>query len=59
MGSNMGENHPVAFRLVMQAKARGATVIHVDPRFTRTSTLADINPAMRCRAYPHALSKST
>ena len=47
MGSNMAENHPIAFRFVMQAKERGATVIHVDPRFTRTSALADIYAPMR------------
>ncbi len=47
MGSNMAENHPVAFRFVTEAKARGATVIHVDPRFTRTSALADIHAAIR------------
>ena len=34
MGSNMAESHPVAFRFVMKAKERGATLIHVDPRFT-------------------------
>ena len=33
----MAECHPVGFQWVMEAKARGATVIHVDPRFTRTS----------------------
>ena len=47
MGSNMAENHPVGFRFVVQAKARGATVIHVDPRFTRTSALADIHAPIR------------
>lgn len=47
MGSNMAENHPVAFRFVVQAKQRGATVIHVDPRFTRTSALADIHAPIR------------
>jgi formate dehydrogenase major subunit len=47
MGSNMAENHPVAFRFVLQAKERGATVIHVDPRFTRTSALADIHAPIR------------
>ena len=36
----MAENHPVAFQWVVEAKLRGATVIHVDPRFTRTSALA-------------------
>jgi formate dehydrogenase major subunit len=37
----MAECHPVGFQWVMEAKARGATIIHVDPRFTRTSALAD------------------
>jgi formate dehydrogenase major subunit len=37
----MAEAHPVAFQWVLEAKARGAKVIHVDPRFTRTSALAD------------------
>src|SRR3954467_9921101 len=40
-GSNMAECHPVGFQWVVEAKKRGATVIHVDPRFTRTSALAD------------------
>ncbi|MFF1419530.1 formate dehydrogenase [Streptomyces sp. NPDC058280] len=40
-GSNFAEAHPVGFQWVMEAKARGASVIHVDPRFTRTSALAD------------------
>src|ERR1700689_3505489 len=37
----MAEAHPVGFQWVMEAKARGAKVIHVDPRFSRTSALAD------------------
>jgi formate dehydrogenase major subunit len=41
MGSNMAEAHPVGFQWVMEAKLRGATVIHVDPRFTRTSAMAN------------------
>jgi formate dehydrogenase major subunit len=41
-GSNMAECHPVGFRWVMKAKERGATIIHVDPRFTRTSAVADV-----------------
>src|SRR6185312_1164324 len=40
-GSNMAECHPVGFQWVMEARKRGATVIHVDPRFTRTSAVAD------------------
>ena len=39
----MAECHPVGFQWVMAAKARGAKVIHVDPRFTRTSALADLH----------------
>ena len=40
-GSNFAECHPVGFRFVMEAKERGAKIIHVDPRFTRTSAVAD------------------
>ena len=40
-GSNMAECHPVGYQWVTEAKARGAKVIHVDPRFTRTSAVAD------------------
>lgn len=47
MGSNMAENHPIAFRFVLQAKERGATIIHADPRFTRTSALADLYAPVR------------
>jgi formate dehydrogenase major subunit len=42
MGSNMAEAHPVGFRFPMEARERGAALIHVDPRFTRTSALADL-----------------
>jgi formate dehydrogenase major subunit len=47
MGSNIAENHPVGFRFVVEAQRRGATVIHIDPRFTRTSALADIYAPIR------------
>ena len=47
MGSNMAEAHPVGFQWVVEAKARGAKVIHVDPRFTRTSALSDTYVALR------------
>ncbi|NED32483.1 molybdopterin-dependent oxidoreductase [Streptomyces sp. SID8499] len=46
-GSNMAECHPVGFQWVMEAKARGAKVIHVDPRFTRTSAVADVHVPLR------------
>jgi formate dehydrogenase major subunit len=43
----MAENHPVGFQWVMEAKQRGATIIHVDPRFTRTSAVADQHVSLR------------
>jgi formate dehydrogenase major subunit len=46
-GSNMAECHPVGFRFVMEARERGATIIHVDPRFTRTSATADVFAPIR------------
>ena len=42
MGSSMAENHPVGFQWVMEAREHGAKIIHVDPRFTRTSAMADV-----------------
>ncbi len=47
MGSNMAEQHPVGFQWVMEAKQRGAKMIHVDPRFTRTSAMADLHVPIR------------
>src|SRR5438552_3740395 len=47
MGSNMAEAHPVGFRWPMKAKERGAPLIHVDPRFTRTSALCDVFVGIR------------
>jgi formate dehydrogenase major subunit len=47
-GSNMAECHPVAFRWPMKAKVEhGAKIIHVDPRFTRTSAMADLYAPVR------------
>ncbi|MBI4673994.1 MAG: molybdopterin-dependent oxidoreductase [Chloroflexi bacterium] len=50
MGSNMAECHPVAFRFPMQAKTRAenpAMLIHIDPRFTRTSAMCDMHVPIR------------
>jgi formate dehydrogenase major subunit len=47
MGSNMAECHPVGFQWVVEARLRGATVIHVDPRFTRTSANATFHVPVR------------
>jgi len=46
----MAEAHPVAFQWVIEAKARGAKIIHVDPRFTRTSALAHTYVPVRAGA---------
>jgi formate dehydrogenase major subunit len=43
----MAECHPVGFQWVLAAKERGAKVIHVDPRFTRTSALCDLHVPIR------------
>jgi formate dehydrogenase major subunit len=43
----MAECHPVGFRWVMKARQRGATIIHVDPRYTRTSAVADLHVPIR------------
>lgn len=47
MGSSMAEQHPVGFQWVVEARERGCKVIHVDPRFTRTSATADIWAPLR------------
>jgi formate dehydrogenase major subunit len=46
-GSNMAEAHPVGFRHPMIAKKKGAKLIHVDPRFTRTSAMCDMYAPLR------------
>jgi len=50
MGSNMAENHPIGMKWLMKARLdpkRQAKIIHVDPRFTRTSAVADLYCPMR------------
>ena len=47
MGSNAAENHPISFKWVTEAMRRGAKLISVDPRFTRTSSKADIYTSLR------------
>src|SRR5580698_8458965 len=48
MGSNMAENHPVGFQWVMEAKEKhGTHIIHVDPRFSRTSAVANTWVSLR------------
>ncbi|MCU1615562.1 MAG: molybdopterin dinucleotide-binding region [Frankiales bacterium] len=43
----MAECHPVGFQWVSEAKARGAKIVHIDPRFTRTSAIADLHVPLR------------
>ena len=47
MGSNAAEHHPIAFKWILRAKEKGATLIHVDPRFTRTSARCDFHVPLR------------
>jgi formate dehydrogenase major subunit len=47
MGSNAAENHPISFKFVTEAQHKGAKLISVDPRFTRTSSKADIYAPIR------------
>jgi formate dehydrogenase major subunit len=47
MGSNAAENHPISMKWVGKAMDKGATLISVDPRFTRTSSKADIYAPLR------------
>ncbi len=46
-GSNAAENHPISFKWVMKSKEKGGKLIHVDPRFTRTSAHADLYVPLR------------
>ena len=47
-GANPAEAHPVGFQWMMRAKLeRGAKMIHADPRFTRTSAVADVHLRVR------------
>jgi formate dehydrogenase major subunit len=47
MGSNAAENHPISFKYVQAAMKKGAKLLSVDPRFTRTSAKADFYTALR------------
>ncbi len=47
MGSNPAENHPISMKWVMRARGKGAKLIVVDPRFTRTAAKADLYAPMR------------
>ncbi len=48
MGSNAAEHHPIAFKWILRAKEQnGARLIHVDPRYTRTSARCDYHVPLR------------
>ncbi len=48
MGGNAAEAHPCGFKWVTEAKAnRGAKLIVVDPRFTRSASVADVYAPIR------------
>ncbi len=47
IGANPAENHPISFRWLTKAKENGGKIISVDPRFTRTSSQADVYAALR------------
>jgi formate dehydrogenase major subunit len=47
MGSNMAENHPVGFQWPMEARRKGGKLVHIDPRFTRTSAMSDLYVPIR------------
>lgn len=47
MGSNAAEHHPISFKWVLDAKSRGAVVMHVDPKFSRTSARSDFHVPLR------------
>jgi formate dehydrogenase major subunit len=47
MGSNAAEHHPISFKWVLDAKSKGAVVMHVDPKFSRTSARSDFHVPLR------------
>jgi formate dehydrogenase major subunit len=47
MGSNAAEHHPISFKWVLEAKSKGAVVMHVDPKFSRTSARSDFHVPLR------------
>ncbi|HTU03093.1 MAG TPA: formate dehydrogenase-N subunit alpha, partial [Candidatus Sulfotelmatobacter sp.] len=48
MGGNPAENHPCGFKWALEAKkTRGAKIVAVDPRFTRTAAVADLYSPLR------------
>ena len=47
MGANPAENHPISFRWILKARENGGKILSVDPRFTRSSSQADVYAQLR------------
>jgi formate dehydrogenase-N alpha subunit len=47
IGANPAENHPISFRWLQKAKDKGGKIVSVDPRYTRTSSMADVYAPLR------------
>ncbi len=47
MGANPAENHPIAMKWIARARERGAKLVVVDPRFTKTASKADLYAPIR------------
>jgi formate dehydrogenase-N alpha subunit len=47
MGGNPAEDHPIAMNWLTRTKERGAYILHVDPHFNRTSSIADVFAKLR------------
>jgi formate dehydrogenase major subunit len=50
LGANPAENHPAAVRHITNAREKGAKLIVVDPRYTRTAAIADYYAPIRSGA---------
>ncbi len=47
VGCNPAENHPISFKYITQAQEKGAKLIVIDPRFTRSAAKADLYVRLR------------
>ncbi len=47
IGCNPAENHPISFKWITKAQEKGAKLIVVDPRFTRSAAKADLYVRLR------------
>ena len=47
VGCNPAENHPISFKWITKAQEKGAQLIVIDPRFTRSAAKADLYVRLR------------